>query len=178
MKGAKVASRYAQSLLDLAIEKGSVDAVNQDMVDLSTTCKESKDLSNLLRSPIIDSGKKKEIFAQLFGGSMNEMSMGFINLIIKNSREGILPEIADAYTMLYKEHKGILDVKVVSAVPLEAAVREKIVGKIKESFDGTIELVEEVDSSLVGGFVVRIGDRMIDTSIASQIKNLNNILLN
>lgn len=178
MKGAKVASRYAQSLLDLAIEKGSADAVNQDMVDLATTCRESKDLANLLRSPIIDSKKKMEIFGKLFGASMNEMSMGFINLIVKNSREGILIEIAESCTMQYKEYKRILDVKVVSAVPLEAAVRDKIIAKVKESFDGTIELVEEVDASLVGGFVVRMGDKMIDTSIASQLKNLNNILLN
>ena len=178
MKGAKAASRYARALLDLAIEKGTLDTVNQDMLDLVSTCDQSADLANLLRSPIIDAKKKREIFEKLFGSSMSEMSIGFINLIINKSRENILVEIASSYVEQYKQHMNIMDVTIVSASPLQSETKDKIIVKVKENFNGTIQLSEKVDESLVGGFIVKMGDTQIDASIASQLTNLNNILLN
>jgi len=178
MRSTKAASRYAKSLLDLAIENGVLDKVNQDMIDLVATCNGSKDLLSLLRSPLIDAKKKISILEELFAKNMDPMSIGFIKLINKNGRENILPEIAESFIELYKVHNNILDVTVVSATVLESAVKDKIIAKIKENFDGTIEFHEEVDSSLIGGFIVKMGDTQVDTSIARQLSNLNNILLN
>lgn len=178
MSVTRVASRYAQALLDLATEQNVVDKVNADMVQLSNVCKESKDFANLLSSPIIESKKKNEIFNVLFETKMEKMSVGFMNLIIKNSREDILPEIAEGFINLYKKKNNILDVTVISATELDKATKDQITSKIKASFDGTIEMVEKVDPELIGGFIVRIDDKQIDASIASQLTNLKNILLN
>ena len=178
MKGTIVASRYAKSLLELSIEKNNLDKVNDDMVQLSEICAESKDLRNLLNNPTINESKKIEVFNTLFKGQMDEMSLAFITLITKNSREGILPAIAESFTQLYKAHNNILEVILVSAQPMEDTAKTKIIDKIKATFDGKIELIEQVDPSLIGGFIVKIGDKQLDSSVASQLTNLKNILLN
>ena len=178
MSVTRVASRYAQALLDLSTEKNVVDKVNADMVQLSNVCKESKDFANLLSSPIVDAEKKSEIFTAIFDSKMDKMSLEFMNLVLKNSREDILLQIANGFVSLYKKKNNILDVTVISATTLDNATKDKIISKIKASFDGTIELIEKVDASLIGGFIVRIDDKQIDASIASQLSNLKNILLN
>lgn len=178
MASSKSASRYAKALLNLAIEQKSIDKVNKDMVELSNICKESKDLSNMLKSPIIDKNKKVEVFNAIFGKSWDKMSLKFIDLIVKNSRANIVPNIADSFVELYRKHQGILDVHLTSAVKLEKKVKDQILVKIQGHFKGKIELQESIDKDLIGGFIVRIDDKQIDASIASQLANLKNILLN
>jgi len=179
MKGTIVASRYAKSLLELSIEKNNLDKINDDMVQLSEVCEESRDLVNLLNNPVVNSDKKANVFDKLFKGKFDELSLSFIQLINKNKREDILPNIAQSFTQLYKAHKHILDVNLISATPLEESVKSKIIEKIKAKYsDYTINLIEKIDPSLIGGFIVKIGDKQIDSSIASQLTNLKNILLN
>ena len=84
MASSKSASRYAKALLDLAIEQKSIDKVNRDMVELSNMCKESKDLTNMLRSPIIDKNKKVEVFSAIFGKSWDKMSLN--NFVVIESK--------------------------------------------------------------------------------------------
>ncbi len=179
MKGTIVASRYAKSLLELSVEKNNLDTINKDMVQLSDICKESKDLVNLLNNPVVNSDKKNDVFDKLFKGKIDELSLSFIHLITRKNREDLLPGIAESFTNLYKKHKHILDVELISATQLEETVKSKIIEKVKSKYDGfTINLIEKIDPSLIGGFIVKIEDKQIDTSIASQITNLKNILLN
>ena len=178
MKGTIVASRYAKSLLDLSIERNSLDQINTDMVQLSEVCEESKDLRNLLKNPTVNVSKKIEVFKALFNGKMDDLSLSFIELITKNSRENILPEIAKSFINLYKTHNNILDVILISAQPLEESAKQKVIDKIKATFEGKIELIEKIDPALIGGFIIKIGDKQIDSSVASQLTNLKNILLN
>jgi F-type H+-transporting ATPase subunit delta len=178
MASSKVASRYAKALLDLSIEQKSVDKVNADMLNLASLCRESKELTNLFKSPIIDKNKKVDAFNAIFEKSMDKMSLGFFQLIVKNSRADLVAQIADSFVAQYKEHNGMLDVYLTSAVELEAKTKDQIVAKIQKSFEGKITLHESIDESLIGGFVVRIDDKQIDASISSQLSNLKNILLN
>lgn len=179
MKGTIVASRYAKSLLDLSIEKNILDKVNSDMVQLSEICAESKDLVTVLNNPTINAVKKSEVFNALFKGKIEDVSLDFIQLITKNSRETLLPVIAQSFTKLYKEHNNILDVELISAVALDDAAKSKIMDKVKAKFEGsTIQITEKIDESILGGFIVKIGDKQIDSSVASQLSNLKSILLN
>lgn len=178
MSVSRVAYRYAQALLDFSTEQNSVEKVNADMVQLSGVCKESKEFANLLSSPIVDTKKKSEIFQAVFGSKIEKISLDFMNLILKNSREAFIPEIADGFIKLYKKSKNILDVTVISATKLDDKTRATIVSKINANFKGTIEMTEKIDATLIGGFIVRIDDQQIDASIASQLANLKNILLN
>ncbi len=178
MSVSKVAYRYAQALLDLSEEQKVTDKINEDMTYLHNVCVESKDFTNLLSSPIVDAKKKSDVFKALFETKMDKMSFGFLDLIVKNQREGLIAEIAEGFVKLYRKNKNILDVAVTSAVPLNEKTRAAIIAKINDKFNGTIELTEKVDPELIGGFVVRMDDQQIDASIASQLSNLKNILLN
>ena len=131
MSVTRVAYRYAQALLDLSTEKNVVDKINADMVQLSNVCKESKDFANLLSSPIVESKKKSEIFGALFESKMEKMSLEFMNLIVKNSREDILPEIANGFVSLYKKKNNILDVTVISATKLDKVTKDQIINKMR-----------------------------------------------
>lgn len=176
--GTKVASRYAKALLDLAVEQKVLDNVNADMINASEVFTDSKDLAAVLKSPVISPVKKVEILESVFTKNLNPMSMGFMKLIVKNSRAGLLPEIAISFIELYKKHNNIVDVFITSATPLDASSKEKILQKVKLRYNGQLNVIEKIDPSLIGGFVVRIDDNQVDASISNQLMNLKNVLLN
>ena len=178
MKGTLVASRYAKSLLELSIEQNSTEKVKGDMVALSEVCGESKDFVNLLNNPVIHAAKKVDVFKALFDGKMETISIEFLTLITKNNRANLLPVIADNFIKQYKAHKGIVDVVITSATPLDSDAKSKILDKVKSIVSGEIALVEKVNPDLLGGFIINIEDKQIDASVANQLTNLKNILLN
>lgn len=171
MKNSKVASRYAKSLLEIAIEQNKIDSVLGDMNFLLEINGESRDLELLIQSPIVKADKKIEIFEKIFE-QFEDISLAFIRLITKNGREGVLPEIAEAFKALVKEHKGIVPVSLISAAPLDAKTKDMITTKVQTLVNGQLEIEEKIDPTLIGGFIVRMGDTQIDASVASQFNNL------
>lgn len=171
MAGTKSASRYATALLDLSEEQNVLDKVYEDMSFLRNLASENADFQLFLKSPIIAPSKKKAIFEKLFAG-FNEVTLKFALLMTQNKRENILFEIASSFIHQYKAKKGIVPVKLVTAFKLDNAVKKDILNKIQKEVKGTIELTEQIDESLIGGFVVHMGDKRIDASIASRFNNL------
>jgi F-type H+-transporting ATPase subunit delta len=171
MKSTKVASRYAKSLLEIALEQKNVDSVLGDMKFLLNASEGSKDFEMLVSSPIINASKKIEIFEKIFE-QFETVSMDFIKLITNNSREEFLIQIARSFEAQVKEYKGIVPITIISATSLDAATKAKIVAKVQETVKGELEIEEKIDASLIGGFVVRMGDMQIDASIANQFNNL------
>lgn len=171
MKSTKVASRYAKSLLEIAIEQKNVDSVLGDMKFLLQTNNETRDFELLVASPIINADKKIEIFEKVFD-QFEAVSMNFVKLITKNGREEFLPEIARSFEAQVKEYKGIVPITIITASALDNATRSKIVAKVQETVKGQLEIEEKIDASLIGGFMVRMGDMQIDASIANQFNNL------
>ena len=171
MKSTKVAARYAKALLELAIEQKKVDSVSGDMHFLLQTNNESRDFELLIGSPIVKADKKIAIFKMIFE-QFEEITMAFVELITKNGREALLPAIAAEFEAQVKAHKGIVPMTLVSAVPLDQSTKDAILGKVQGSVKGTLEITEVIDESLIGGFMVKMGDTQIDASVASQFKNL------
>lgn len=171
MKGTKAASRYAQALLELATEKNKVDDVQNDMNYFLSVVNGNREFENLLKSPIVKADKKISIFNAVFD-AFEEISKSFITLIVKNGRESILPQIAMAYTAKLQELKGIIPLTITTASKLDDAVRAQILAKIERSVKGTLEVEEKIDESLIGGFLVRMGDTQIDASVSRQFKDL------
>ena len=169
----KVASRYAKSLLGLVAEKGNMEEAFKDMTLIQKTCSENRDLVVLLRSPVVNTEKKVSILNTVYGKNVSEVTMLFINLIAKNRREGALPEIADAFVSQYKAMKGITTAVVTSAAVLTDDAKKKIQDLVqKEVGGGTVELQMEINPELIGGFILRIGDKQLDTSILSKVGDL------
>ncbi len=171
MKSTKVASRYAKSLLEIALEQNNVDAVLGDMKFLIQTHDETRDFGIMIDSPLINADKKISIFELIFD-QFEETSMKFVKLITKNGREDVLPEIARSFEAQVKEHRGIVPIVITSAVKLDESTKQKIVAKVQQTVKGELEIEEKIDPSLIGGFIVRMGDLQLDASIANQFNNL------
>ncbi|MEQ8363119.1 MAG: ATP synthase F1 subunit delta [Cyclobacteriaceae bacterium] len=173
MSDFRAASRYVRSLLGLAQEQGVLDEVHSDMQFISKTCNENLELVSLLRSPIIKSDKKKAILYKIFEGKVNKLTLAIIDIVTRKNREAILPSIAREFHNAYNDFKGIQKATITSTVALDPEIRKEVEGIVKQLSDKkTIELEEKVDSSLIGGFVLNVGDKQLDASISSKLKAL------
>ncbi len=168
----RVASRYAKSLLGLALEKGQLEEVNTDMVMVSEVISENHDLKVLLRSPIVKTDKKLAIINAIFGDKMSVISKAFLEIITKKRREELMLDIADKFLFFYKENKGIKTAKVTTATPLDEASRKEVLAKVKLLTDADVELQEQVDEELIGGIVLRVDDNQYNASLKRMIKDM------
>ncbi len=177
MAGQIAAHRYAKSLIALAQEKSQLDAVNTDMALIANTVAESKELRLLLNSPVIKADKKLNVLNKVFAAKVGEISAKFINLLVTKKREELLHGIAEDFQAQYKTLKGLVVADVTTAIPLDDATRKKVLTLVQKHVEGQVELKEAVNPDIIGGFVVRIGDKMIDASIAKKINDLRKELL-
>lgn len=168
----KVATRYAKSLLGLVAEKGNVEEAFNDMQLIKKTVSENRELLVLLKSPVVNAEKKVSILTAIFEKHVSKVTMLFITLITKNRRESALPEIAEAFIAQYKTMKGITIASVTSAAVLADDAKKKIEDLVQKEVGGTVELQTEINPELIGGFILRIGDKQLDTSILSRIGDL------
>jgi len=171
MKGTKVAPRYAKALLELAIEQNQVEEIRVNMESLCATIDVSRDFQLLVHSPIIRWDTKIAVFRAVFS-KWGDISMKFIELIIKKRREYLLPEIARSYLRQVNQHLGITPVSIVSASPLNDDTRKMIIDKIQKHLSGTIQITETVDTDLLGGFIVQMEGKQMDASIMNQLNLL------
>jgi F-type H+-transporting ATPase subunit delta len=173
MLNPRLAGRYAKSLIDLSLEKGKLESVHAEMQWLNDACKSSREFVALLKSPIIKGDKKIKILEAVTAGKVGEIVAGFNRLLIKKGRESVLPEIAVAFLSQYKVHKGINTVKLATASPISESTRNAIMEQVRKSVGyENIELEEKVNEDLIGGFVLQIGDKLIDASIAYDLRTL------
>jgi len=172
MKGTRAALRYAKAILNLAKERGIADEINNDMLLIDRTIKENHELLNMLKSPIIKSAVKKSILTELFGKKINTISLGLINLLIENKRLPLLPLVAIEYTVIYDFLKGVEIAQVTSAVPLNKDLENRILKKVRQMSGKDITLKNIIDPSILGGFILRVGDKQYDSSISGQLNQL------
>ncbi len=173
MADVRVASRYVKSLLGLAVEIGALEEVHQDMQMFDRICSSNRDLVNMLKSPIIRHEKKRDILEKIFKGKVHSLTFDIIDILTRKNREPLLPAIAKEFHVAYNEYKGISKATITTTVEMDAALRAEIETIVKKlSHKKEIELIEQVDPSLLGGFVLNVGDRQIDASISSKLKAL------
>lgn len=167
-----VAKRYAKSLLGLAKEMGVLKEVNEDMKLFASVCNENRELPVLFRNPIVPSDKKLAILKALFSQKMNKLSLSFFEIVTNKGREKFLFDIAKAYTEQFKVLNGILTAEISSASGLDDSLRAKVFEMLKDSNNSEIELHEKIDKDLIGGFILRVGDKQYDASILSDLRKL------
>ena len=173
MPNPRLATRYAKSLIDLAIEKGQLEKVYADMQWLQAVCKSNRDFVNLLRSPIIKGDTKKKILEAVTTGNISEMTAAFNRLLITKGRESNLPEISNAFITAYKVEKNIQTIKLTTVMPVSDAVKNAIIEQVKKSGDfQNVELEENIDPDLIGGFVLQVGDKLVDASISYDLRTI------
>jgi len=172
MVESKVSKRYAKSLLDLAEQTGHLERAYADMKLVHATLAASRDLDAMFRSPVIGTDKKLGVINAVFGTSVGELVSKFMKLITEKGREAHLMAIADSFVKLYNLRKGITEAVVTSATMLSPDARERVLAIVKQNVGGEVQLKEVVNPDLIGGFMLRIGDRQIDTSILTQVRKM------
>jgi len=172
MSEIKVASRYAKSLIDLAIEKNSLEEINKDMQLFVETLKSSSELQAILRNPIIALSKKIDILKAVFGDKVNPVTLAFFKITVNKGRSEVLYVTAREFLNQYNQYKNIVTAQVVSAVALSDNAKADIIAKIKEVTGGEVVLNASVNEDLIGGFVLTVGDKQFDTSIANKLSRL------
>ena len=172
MKQSRVTIRYAKALLQLSIEQNSLDQSYNDMLMIDAICIESKDLALLLKSPIVKTHHKLRILDEIFESKLGKLSMMFVNIITTKKRESLLSAIAKSFISLYKAHNNIESASVTTAVPLTDSLKLDVIKFIKEGSDKSVELTEVVDENIIGGAIIRMGDKQLDASVFSELSEL------
>jgi len=173
MQNPRLATRYAKSLLDLSVERNSLENTLRDMQAINKVCHESREFELMLRSPIVSSDKKMSvIFLVLERFAIGDITRAFINLLVTKGRELNLPEIAEAFVTQYNTLKNIRTVSLTTAVPMNDVIKSSIVTKIAGLMPGdTVNLNTQVDESLIGGFVVEVEDKLFDASVKKSLND-------
>jgi F-type H+-transporting ATPase subunit delta len=173
MSEQRAASRYAKSMLDLAQERGNLPQVKEDMDLFAKTLEQNRDLRLLLRNPIVKHDKKLAILRAIFGGKVSEVTEKFFTIITQHNRESALEWVATEFQSQYEHLRGIQVAHVTTAQPLTPTLREEITQLVRRQTGlQSITLTEKIDESLIGGFVLRVGDQQIDDSVRNSLRKL------
>ena len=174
MQNPRLGTRYAKSLIDLASERGQLESAYTDMLYLQGVTKQSREFLNLLRSPVVKGDIKKKVVNAVTAGNVSELTDAFIKLLITKGRESNLPEVITAFIDQYKKIKNIHTVKLTTATEVSDVIKNAIVAQVKSTDANmqNIELETAVDSGIIGGFVLQTGDKMIDASIAYDLREV------
>lgn len=174
MSESRVASRYAKPLLELAQERGVLEEVHADMLLLTRTVNEHRDLKLALKNPIIKNDKKLMILHKVFGSRINPMTANIFRIISQKNRENILEDVAREFEHQYNAFKGIQVAHVTTASPLTPQLRAEFGQVLADQTGKTVDLKEHVDPEVIGGYVLRVGDRQLDDSVRNSLRRLRN----
>ena len=174
MNNPRLATRYAKSIIDLAVEQNQLDVVYADMQFILRTCKTNPDFVDILRSPIIKPNSKDKIIEAITKERISELTSSFIKLLISKARELNLPEIAEAFMDQYNVIKKIRKFKIITAVPISETLKTSILQKARGKTPlENIDLEVVVDDSLIGGFILESEGKLIDASISKDLREVS-----
>jgi F-type H+-transporting ATPase subunit delta len=176
MSVSHIAVPYAKAILDLALERNALEGVLEDMKTIASLCHSSREFKMMLKSPVVRTDKKIAIVKRVLEPQLSKLTLSFLNIIIRKNRESFIPEIADQFLEIYKDHMGILTTILKTATPASEEIKLQMVSLMKNYTKKEIDLVEEVKEELIGGFVLQWEDKQYDASILTQINKMKNDL--
>ena len=170
MSVTRIATRYAKSLMELAIEQGNLTEVSADMTLISEAA-HNRDLYMMLKSPIIQSDKKNAVLEGIFKGKINKLTMAYLALLVNKGREAYVPEITAEFVRQYKVMQKITTVNVTTATEMSDAVLDDLKKKLLASgvTAENLEITTKIDPELIGGFVLEFDNKRFDASVAFKL---------
>jgi len=171
MSRSRAAIRYAKAVLSLATDQKSTDVLNNDMKLVVETIAQSADLSQMLQSPVVRSSEKMAVLLAVFK-NVNVATINLIDTLIENKRLALLNDVAESYTLLYDQMRESQVATVTTAIPLTDDLKAKVLAKVKELTGKEAELTNLIDESILGGFVLRVGDIQYNASISDKLNRL------
>ncbi len=171
-----VARRYAGALYEEADATGVLEAVDDDVLMLLDTLETNGELTRFFESPVIPKEKKDAVVRELLSDRIEDLTLRFLRLLIRKDRETMTQPILDQYQALRDEQRGIVDAEVTVARPLADEDRETITETLEAQTGKTVRLHVEEEADLIGGLIIRIGDRVFDASVRNKLTNLRDRL--
>lgn len=171
MNNSKISVRYSRALFESALDKKMLEMVYNDMIFISELCA-LPDMKELLMSPIIVPSKKTAILHKVIGKNIQEISLSLVDLVVKHGRESFLPAIARVFIHKVKEHNGITESVLTTAVKVDDNIKKKVIDLISGIFKTKVDLKEIVDKEIIGGFILRIDDSYIDASVKNKLRKI------
>ena len=173
MKGdTRAARRYARAVFQMALKRDEVDAVASGLAQVALSESSSPQLMTVLQHPRITRERKKELLKQVFGDSVPVDVANFLRLLVDKDRADILPEVAVQFRRLLDENRKQLDAEATTAVEMTEAQRAALLQRLQTQTGYTVRLQTSVDESILGGLIVRVGDRLIDGSVRTQLQTM------
>lgn len=168
-----LANRYAQAFFDLAAEHKTLSAVQKDMTQLKKIIETSPDFSAFLKSPIIPVKEAENVFSALSAkGDFHKLTAQFLGILAQNCRKALLPRFLEVFEEILKKQEKVITASITSARKLQKKQRDSLMIAIEKKLKATIELQEKIDPEILGGVIVRFGPYLIDTSLKTQLSQL------
>ena len=167
-----VAYRYAKALIDLANQQGVVNEVNKDMSFFETICDKNANFVAVMANPIVRHDKKLSILKKIFENNVNNVTFSIFSVLTKKNREKLIYPIAKEFQKLYNLQTGVQIVQISSSVALTETQKVDFTKLVSSAINKQVQIEESVDESLIGGYVLRVGDTQIDTSVKKKLNEL------
>ena len=172
-----ISLRYAKALIELSNEKELTDAIYSDMLEMQNLLFESYELRNFLRTPQIDDKTKSRLINKLFVGHFQELTIRFFTLLIRKGRSRLVIYIVHQFIELYREQTGFVSAVLKTAVNMPEALKQQIIEKLRTATGkNRIELKEQIDKSLLGGFILHYDSNCYDASVKHDLDNIKKTL--
>lgn len=178
MAAKDIARVYASSLVELAQDKKILPEIEEEIGFLADLVKSDKDFRNFLVTPGITKDSKKDFVEKIFKGKLSDYIVYFLKVLLDNDRQAAIVEINDALVALVDQLNNRQKVTVITSTELDSSVKEKLASKLKQVMKKDIIMSEHIDASILGGVIIKVGDTVIDGSLAKDLKNIKNNLLN
>lgn len=172
-----VARRYAEALFELALEKGLLDQVEKDLAQVTGLLKEDLDLRSIFLNQLLPGNQKMEIFSQLLGPEYQEITRNFIFLLLEKRREEHLFAIYREYVNLADQERNIMDGEVWTAAELSDQIKKDLEKRLSKLSGKNVRLQYKVDPKLLGGAVLKIGDKVLNGSLANRLEKMKENLM-
>jgi len=174
---AGIAGRYARAVFDLADESRSLKALEADVAALTVALADSSDLRALIASPVATRDEQRRAIAAVAAKmGLSPTVASSLGLMAANRRLFVLPQLLAALSAMIAEHKGEITAEVTAATKLSKAQADALSATLSKTFAKTVKLNMAVDDTLIGGLVVKVGSKMIDTSIRAKLASLQNAM--
>lgn len=172
MSGSRAAIRYAKAVLQQANETSQSEVVFNDMQTVHETIQSNRELKSVLNSPVINANHKENALLAIFE-KLSENTKSLIRVLVENQRANLLDGVAKHYIDLYNKAQGVVVVQVTTAVALTEELTTKVLAKVKElTGSDKVSINSTIDESIIGGFVLRIGDLQYNASIANNLAKI------
>jgi F-type H+-transporting ATPase subunit delta len=149
-----------------------LDRIYQDMIFMLEVCSMAE-MKDFLENPVIRPSKKIEILSKIFKGNIEDLTVSLVKIVVNNGREAFLPGIARVFISQTKEYRGITESVLTTAIKVNEKIKKQITDLITGIFKTKVELKEVIDKDIIGGFVLRIEDNLMDASIRTKLRKID-----